>query len=68
MEDDIDNVKVNMDKINRELFLKYDVDTRAAVVNYRDFSNRTDKSIDFPYHLFLFLIFDYLFLCISNNL
>ena len=55
MGDDIDNVKVNMDKINRELFLKYDVDTRAAVVNYRDFSNRTKNPIDFPYHLIDFI-------------
>ncbi len=48
MNDDIDNVKENMNEIIESLSTKAE-DFRVSLVDYRDFSERTGDSSDYPY-------------------
>ncbi len=47
MGDDIDNAKDNMESILQEISLK-NSDFRVALIDYRDFSQRTAYSVDYP--------------------
>lgn len=48
MEDDIDNVKENMEEIIESLSVKTN-DFRVSLVDYRDFCTRTGYDVDYPY-------------------